>query len=82
MYVLRPSGLFQKAISEVSTKFSKDEYRFRLVICSSLIDLHEYIDNTQLTGDMGGSLVYSHHEWIQQRVVSLLTKYRLYLYVL
>ncbi|XP_058976082.1 guanine nucleotide exchange factor DBS isoform X11 [Musca domestica] len=68
VYVLRPSGLFQKAISEVSTKFSKDEYRFRLVICSALSDLHEYIEQSQLTADMGGSLIYSHHEWIQQRI--------------
>ncbi|KAL9912856.1 guanine nucleotide exchange factor DBS isoform 11-T13 [Glossina fuscipes fuscipes] len=68
VYVLRPSGLFQKAISEVSTKFSKDEYRFRLVICSALNDLHEYIEQNQLTSDMGGTLIYSHHEWIQQRI--------------
>ncbi|XP_030369624.1 guanine nucleotide exchange factor DBS isoform X2 [Scaptodrosophila lebanonensis] len=68
VYVLRPSGLFQKAISEVSSKFSKDEYRFRLVICSALSDLHEFVDATQLTADMGGSLIYSHHEWIQQRI--------------
>ncbi|KAM7344260.1 guanine nucleotide exchange factor DBS isoform 6-T10 [Cochliomyia hominivorax] len=68
VYVLRPSGLFQKAISEVSSKFSKDEYRFRLVICSSLSDLHEYIVPSQLTADMGGTLIYSHHEWIQQRI--------------
>ena len=72
VYVLRPSGLFQKAISEVSSKFSKDEYRFRLVICSALADLHEYIDRSQLTSDMGGTLIYSHHEWIQQRIVSLI----------
>ncbi|XP_017837139.1 guanine nucleotide exchange factor DBS isoform X3 [Drosophila busckii] len=69
VYVLRPLGLFQKAISEVSSKFSsKDEYRFRLIVCSTLSDLHEFVDNCQLTSDMGGSLIYSHHEWIQQRV--------------
>lgn len=71
VYVLRPSGIFQKAISEVSTKFSKDEYRFRLVICSALNDLHEYIEQGQLTSDMGGTLIYSHHEWIQQRIVNI-----------
>ncbi|XP_032590898.1 guanine nucleotide exchange factor DBS isoform X7 [Drosophila grimshawi] len=69
VYVLRPSGLFQKAISEVSSKFSsKDEYRFRLIVCSALSDLHEFVDISQLTPDMGGSLIYSHHEWIQQRI--------------
>ncbi|XP_030557055.1 guanine nucleotide exchange factor DBS isoform X2 [Drosophila novamexicana] len=69
VYVLRPSGLFQKAISEVSSKFSsKDEYRFRLIVCSALSDLHEFVDISQLTPDMGGTLIYSHHEWIQQRI--------------
>lgn len=70
VYVLRPSGLFQKAISEVSSKFSNDEYRFELVICSALSDLHECVNVKQLTPDMGGVLLYSHHEWIQQRIVS------------
>ncbi|XP_044571237.1 guanine nucleotide exchange factor DBS isoform X8 [Drosophila ananassae] len=68
VYVLRPSGLFQKAISEVSSKFSNDEYRFELVICSALSDLHECVNVKQLTPDMGGVLLYSHHEWIQQRI--------------
>ncbi|KAH8234483.1 hypothetical protein KR038_012115, partial [Drosophila bunnanda] len=68
VYVLRPSGLFQKALSEVSSKFSKEDYKFRLVICSTLSDLHEIIDINQLTPDMGGGLIYSHHEWIQQRM--------------
>lgn len=77
VYVLRPSGLFQKAISEVSSKFSYDEYRFQLVICSALSDLHKCVNLNQLTPDMGGVLLYSHHEWIQQRIVSsfLITKY-------
>nr|XP_043066532.1 guanine nucleotide exchange factor DBS isoform X3 [Drosophila bipectinata] len=67
VYILRPIGLFQKALSEVSSKFSKDEYRFHLVICSALSDLHEYVNVNQLTPDMGGDLIYSHNEWIQQR---------------
>ncbi|XP_043064145.1 guanine nucleotide exchange factor DBS-like [Drosophila ficusphila] len=70
VYVIRPSGLFQKALSEVSNKFSRDEYRFRLVVCSTVSDLHDYIHISQLTPDMGGYLIYSHHEWIQQRIVS------------
>ncbi|KAL5288825.1 MCF2L family protein [Megaselia abdita] len=68
VYVLRPSGFFQKAISEVSSKFFKEDFRFRLVVCSSVEELHEHIDKSQLALDMGGSLTYSHHEWIQQRI--------------
>ncbi|XP_055387523.1 guanine nucleotide exchange factor DBS-like isoform X2 [Condylostylus longicornis] len=68
VYVLRPSGFLQKAISEVSSKFFKEDFRFRLVICSTLEDLHEHLEKSQLTPDMGGTLIYSHHEWIQQRI--------------
>ncbi|XP_055702828.1 guanine nucleotide exchange factor DBS isoform X3 [Phlebotomus papatasi] len=68
VYVVRPAGFFQKAISEVSSKFFKDEFRFRLIVCSSLEELHDHISKTQLTSDLGGELTYSHHEWIQQRI--------------
>lgn len=70
VYVLRPSGFFQKAISEVSSKFFKDEFRFKVIICAQIEELHEFIHPSQLTIDLGGSLFYSHHEWIQQRIVS------------
>lgn len=37
-YVVRPSGFFQKAISEVSNKFFKDEFKFRVSILSNTSD--------------------------------------------
>lgn len=70
VYVLRPSGFFQKAISEVSSKFFKEEFKFRLMVCSSLDDLFAHVERSQVTQDLGGELMYSHHEWIQQRIVS------------
>ena len=30
VYVLRPSGLLQKAISEVSNKFFRDDFKFKV----------------------------------------------------
>ena len=69
VFVLRPSGFLQKAISEVSSKFFKEDFRFRLVVCSTLEDLYEYVCKSQLTFDLGGDLYYSHHDWIQQRIV-------------
>lgn len=72
MYVIRPAGFFQKAISEVSSKFFKEEFKFRLMVCSSLDDLFAHIERSQVTPDLGGELMYSHHEWIQQRIVSRL----------
>lgn len=75
VYVLRPSGFFQKAISEVSSKFFKEEFKFKLIVCASLDELYEHVEKSQVTLDMGGDLIYSHHEWIQQRIVSLLCLY-------
>lgn len=71
VYVLRPAGFFQKAISEVSSKFFKDEFRFKTIVCAQMEELHVFIHPSQLTSDIGGSLFYSHHEWIQQRIVSI-----------
>ncbi|KAI5754852.1 hypothetical protein M8J77_012072 [Diaphorina citri] len=68
VFVLRPSGFFQKAISEVSNKFFKEEFKFKLVICSCVEELHQYIDKSELTAEYGGDLVYCHHHWIQQRI--------------
>ncbi|XP_055311339.1 guanine nucleotide exchange factor DBS isoform X6 [Sitodiplosis mosellana] len=68
VYVIRPAGFFQKAISEVSSKFFKEDFKFRLMICSSLDDLFAHVERSQVTPDLGGELMYSHHEWIQQRI--------------
>lgn len=70
VYVIRPAGFFQKAISEVSSKFFKEEFKFRLMVCSTLDDLFAHVERSQVTQDLGGELMYSHHEWIQQRIVS------------
>lgn len=67
-YVLRPAGFFQKAISEVSNKIFRDEFKFRVVVCNCVADLHEYIDRNQLTEDLDGCIPYNHDEWIEQRV--------------
>lgn len=73
VYVIRPAGFFQKAISEVSSKFFKEEFKFRLMVCSTLDDLFAHVERSQVTQDLGGELMYSHHEWIQQRIVSNLS---------
>lgn len=70
VFVLRPASFLQKALSEVSSKLFKEEFRFRVLVCSSVEELYEHFDRTQLTPDLGGELQYSHAEWIQQRIVS------------
>ncbi|EFX81870.1 hypothetical protein DAPPUDRAFT_21042, partial [Daphnia pulex] len=68
VYVLRPSGLLQKAISEVSNKFFREDFKFKVVVCSCLDELHQRIDASQLTIELGGCLFYNHQEWIDTRV--------------
>ncbi|XP_053614201.1 guanine nucleotide exchange factor DBS-like isoform X2 [Plodia interpunctella] len=68
VYVLRPASFLQKALSEVSSKLFKEEFRFRVHVCSTIDELYEHFDRTQLTSDLGGELQYSHSEWIQQRI--------------
>uniref|UniRef100_A0A1B6D890 DH domain-containing protein n=1 Tax=Clastoptera arizonana TaxID=38151 RepID=A0A1B6D890_9HEMI len=67
-YVVRPSGFLQKAISEVSSKFFKDEFKFRVIVCSSIEELHQYVDKKELTIDLDGNMPYCHQHWIQQRM--------------
>ncbi|KAK7866805.1 hypothetical protein R5R35_005239 [Gryllus longicercus] len=67
-YVLRPAGFLQKAISEVSNKLFKEEFKFKVVVCNCIEELHENIDKSQLTPDLGGQITYCHQEWIQQRM--------------
>lgn len=67
VFVLRPAGFLQKAISGVSNKFFKEEFKFKVVVCSSIEELHNHIDISQLTSDLGGTIAYDHSDWIQQR---------------
>lgn len=68
VYVLRPASFIQKALSEVSNKLFKDEFKFRMIVLSTLEELHEHIALNQLTKDLGGTLHYSHKDWILQRI--------------
>lgn len=55
---------------QVSSKFFKDEFKFRLIVCATTDDLFAHVEKSQVTQDLDGDLMYSHHEWIQQRIVS------------
>lgn len=39
----------------------------KVIVCNSLEELHSFIDKSQLTPDLGGSIQYCHTEWISQR---------------
>ncbi|CAG9816753.1 unnamed protein product [Phaedon cochleariae] len=68
VYVLRPASFIQKALSEVSNKLFKDEFKFRMIVLSTIEELHKHINIRQLTPDMGGTLPYNQEDWIQQRI--------------
>lgn len=46
VYVIRPAGFFQKAISEVSNKFFKEDFKFKvgLIEKKQVSDIFETLD--------------------------------------
>ncbi|KAJ4435473.1 hypothetical protein ANN_18089 [Periplaneta americana] len=40
----------------------------QVVVCNCVEELHENVEKSQLTADLGGEIPYCHQEWIQQRV--------------
>lgn len=62
-------GFLQKAISEVSNKLFREDFKFRVIVLANILELHELIDKEQLTEQLGGELAYCHHTWIQNRIV-------------
>ena len=65
--VLRPHGFFQRAFTDMGYKFVKDDFKFPVIMCSSVEELYEYVERDQLPEDLGGTIVFDHREWIQQR---------------
>lgn len=44
-------------------------YALQVVVCSCPEELHQRIETSQLTSELGGSLFYNHQEWIDTRLV-------------
>ncbi|XP_077368397.1 guanine nucleotide exchange factor DBS isoform X3 [Festucalex cinctus] len=65
--VLRPTTLLQRALSDFLFKFNKDEFKMKVVMLSSVTELHAYIDPGQLTTELGGAQEYCHESWISHR---------------
>uniref|UniRef100_A0AAZ3PS47 Mcf.2 cell line derived transforming sequence-like a n=1 Tax=Oncorhynchus tshawytscha TaxID=74940 RepID=A0AAZ3PS47_ONCTS len=65
--VLRPSTLFQRTLSDIFFKFNRDEFKMKVVMLSSVTELHAYIDRTQLPQELGGTQDYCHDTWISHR---------------
>lgn len=67
VFVLRPSRFIQRAISDIGIKLYRDDLKMKIIMLNSASDLLGYIDKSQLTNDLGGTLEYSHSQWIQHR---------------
>ncbi|KFP21639.1 Guanine nucleotide exchange factor DBS, partial [Egretta garzetta] len=67
--VLRPTGFFHRALSDIAFKFNKDEFKMKvpIIMLGSVSELQGYIDKTQLTEDLGGTLDYCHNRWLSSR---------------
>ncbi|XP_053273448.1 guanine nucleotide exchange factor DBS isoform X9 [Pleuronectes platessa] len=65
--VLRPTTLLQRTLSDFLFKFSRDEFKMKVVMLSSVTELHAYIDPGQLTRELGGTQEYHHESWISHR---------------
>ncbi|KAF7252875.1 Guanine nucleotide exchange factor DBS [Varanus komodoensis] len=67
--VLRPTGFLQKTLFDIALKFRRDDYKMKLpiIMLSSLTELNNYIDRSQLTEDLGGTLDYCHNRWLTHR---------------
>ncbi|XP_028428029.1 guanine nucleotide exchange factor DBS isoform X4 [Perca flavescens] len=65
--VLRPTTLLQRTLSDFLFKYNRDEFKMKVVMLSSVTELHAYIDPGQLTTELGGTLEYCHDSWISHR---------------
>ncbi|XP_057715746.1 guanine nucleotide exchange factor DBS isoform X4 [Corythoichthys intestinalis] len=65
--VLRPTTFLQRALSDFLFKFNKDEFKMKVVMLSSVTELHAYIDPGQLTTELGGTHEYCNESWISHR---------------
>ncbi|XP_058515032.1 proto-oncogene DBL isoform X2 [Ochotona princeps] len=64
--VLRPTSFLQRTFTDIGFRFSQEDFMLKLpvVMLSSVSDLLTYIDDKQLTPELGGTLQYCHCEWI------------------
>nr|XP_051697667.1 guanine nucleotide exchange factor DBS isoform X3 [Oryctolagus cuniculus] len=67
--VLRPAGFFQRTLSDIAFRFSRDDFKMKVpvIMLGSVPELHGYIDKSQLTEDLGGTLDYCHSRWLCHR---------------
>ncbi|CAF0831504.1 unnamed protein product [Rotaria sordida] len=66
IYLLRPNSWMQRALSRI-TILNEITCTHRLIVCRTLAELHEYLDASQLSKDLGGLIDFRLFEWIERR---------------
>ncbi|CAF4657473.1 unnamed protein product, partial [Rotaria sp. Silwood2] len=66
IYLLRPNSWMQRALSRI-TILNEITCSHRLIVCRTLAELHEYLDASQLSKDLGGLIDFRLFEWIERR---------------
>ncbi|KAJ1087734.1 hypothetical protein NDU88_000899 [Pleurodeles waltl] len=69
VFVLRPSRFIQRTIADIGIRLHRDDFKMKvpIIMLNSVSDLHGYIDKSQLTVELGGTLEYAHGQWIHHR---------------
>ncbi|XP_038050997.1 guanine nucleotide exchange factor DBS-like [Patiria miniata] len=68
VYVLKPKSFFQKKLSDFRFRFSKEEFKFQVLLLDSVKDLHALVHPTQLTKEFEGSICFDLTSWIEDRM--------------
>ncbi|XP_012667026.2 probable guanine nucleotide exchange factor MCF2L2 [Otolemur garnettii] len=69
VFILRPSCFIQRTFTDIGIKYYREEFKMKvpIILLNSVSDLHGYIDKSQLTQELGGTLEYRHSQWINHR---------------
>nr|XP_021530177.1 probable guanine nucleotide exchange factor MCF2L2 isoform X4 [Aotus nancymaae] len=69
IFILRPSRLIQRTFTDIGIKYYRNEFKTKvpIILLNSVSDLHDYIDKSQLTRELGGTLEYRHSQWVNHR---------------
>nr|XP_039334767.1 probable guanine nucleotide exchange factor MCF2L2 isoform X3 [Saimiri boliviensis boliviensis] len=69
IFILRPSRFIQRTFTDIGIKYYRNEFKTKvpIILLNSVSDLHGYIDKSQLTQELGGTLEYRHSQWVNHR---------------
>ncbi|XP_038672410.1 guanine nucleotide exchange factor DBS isoform X6 [Scyliorhinus canicula] len=69
VFILRPSRFIQRTIADIGIRLQRNDFKMKvpIIMLNTITDLHKYIEKSQLTRDLGGTLEYCNSQWIHHR---------------